>query len=71
MLQSYVIYHFKKYVSISWNCDTSFGNKILEKKNNNNNKSRSWPGLKYLVNHIPLPARFNFSFLFLVANPII
>jgi hypothetical protein len=30
--QSHVIYHFGKCVTISWDCDTSFGNQLLGKK---------------------------------------
>jgi hypothetical protein len=30
--QSHVIYHFGKYATISWDCDTLFGNQLLEKK---------------------------------------
>jgi hypothetical protein len=30
--QSHVIYHFGKCVTISWDCGTSFGNQLLEKK---------------------------------------
>jgi hypothetical protein len=28
--QSHVIYYFEKCVTISWDCETSFGNQILE-----------------------------------------
>jgi len=28
----HVIYHFEKCVTISWDCDTSYGNQLLEKK---------------------------------------
>jgi hypothetical protein len=28
----HVIYHFEKCVTISWDCDTSFGNQLLGKK---------------------------------------
>jgi hypothetical protein len=30
--QSHVIYHFEKCATISWDCDTSFENQLLEKK---------------------------------------
>jgi hypothetical protein len=30
--QSHVIYHFDKYATISWDCDTSFENQLLKKK---------------------------------------
>jgi hypothetical protein len=32
MCSSYVIYHFEKCATISWDCDTSFGNQFLEEE---------------------------------------
>jgi hypothetical protein len=31
-VQSHVINYFEKYVTISWDCDTLFGDQILEEK---------------------------------------
>jgi len=30
--QAHVFYHFEKCVTISWDCDTSFGNQFFVKK---------------------------------------
>jgi hypothetical protein len=66
--QSYVIYYFEKCVIISWNCNTSFENQILEE---NFEKSSIYLFFYYQTTFFTLKKKIKYYLIFISHQSLI